>query len=152
MEPKLKKRASIVALIGVVAIAAGSAAPAKAAGPYRIQAGYGSAFGLGYNAMKNANTNCSAVAASAINGVDARIVDVGAWAGRNVHIDWDAEQNLGGIETHPFTASCELLFKPGTTSMTNPGRLTIGLPTGTKWLVVTANYAVNVSFHVTLAV
>lgn len=148
----MKKRISIVALMGVVALAAGSTAPAKAAGPYTIQAGYGSAFGLGFNTMRNANTNCSTVAASAINGVDSRIVDVGAWGGRSVHIDWTAEHNLSGIETHPFSSSCALLFKPGKTSMATPGRLTVALPTGTKWLVVTSNYAVNVTFHVNLAV
>lgn len=95
--------------------------------------------------------DCSAeVVNSQLNGIEARIVDVRAFAGKHINLNWRATNAGGSISTTMFGPKCELKMVDNGFS-TTPGIFKQFVPAGTAWMLVEGTRVFDVRFTVALA-
>ncbi|MGQ0432455.1 MAG: hypothetical protein ACT452_08625 [Microthrixaceae bacterium] len=149
---KLIRRAALglAVLLGLIV-----AVPnAQAAGPYTIAAPGTTPFSATVLAWDASRCNPT-ILTSPLNGVEARIVNVSAFAGRTIRLTWThigsaAAPGLGlHFQAKAYTASCSgsgigsLDWSPTKNTMTMP------VPAGTKWMSFTSLASAQISFTIT---
>jgi len=127
--------------------------PADAAGPtYTIAAGHTVLTSI-TNLSFQLSSCSQAVADSALNGTDARIVNVSAFAGRNVIINWSATgaSGTGLMTSYFYKADCDRAVDAANASQqtSTPGPWRQKIPGGTKWMAIDALGFVDIKFTIT---
>ena len=133
------------------AVAAGALAfvpAASAEGPYTITSS--GAYGSSAAETAFVGSGCNdAVGSSAVNGLDARILNISHRAGSRITINWTSPVP-GGVGSLAAT-----FYSPGCTRMgatiaspTAPGSWAVDVPGGARWISVASAGKANVTFTI----
>lgn len=145
---KLLRRAAL----GLAVVTAFAVAPqsAQAAGPYTILTHGTAPFTASGYAWEA--TRCgSAFLSSAANGIEARVVDVSALAGRTVRLSWSTvTPGVGGIfgQAKAYSSACAAQPIASSDYSLTSNTMTIHIPAGTRWALFSAFGSANISFTV----
>lgn len=143
-----------IACIAAASAAVAAAWPAQAAGPYTIRGGGGQAASTGGFVMSAARgPACNAsVTQHPGQGVDSQTLGASGFAGKRVNLNWNAEDDRGGLEVAFYDGACNMAITAGqSTYSANPGVWNFLVPAEARWIVVTSSYAFNVTFSINLA-
>lgn len=148
---KLLRRAALgLAVVLALATAPG---PAQAAGPYTIVA-HGTvpftATGAAWLTSKCSPTVLNGPA----NGIESRIIDASAFAGRVVRVTWKSAASAAGVATgiygqpKAYNSACAATSLGSFDWSLSSSTMTVGIPAGTRWVQFDAFGSANISFTV----
>lgn len=148
---KLLRRAALG--FAVVLAFAAAPRPAQAAGPYTILT-HGTA-PFTSTAVVWEQTKCSpTVLNSPANGIEARVVDVSAFAGRTVRITWSAATSAaaGGLgilsSAKAYDGACNVRAIGSSDWSITSNTMTMPIPAGTRWALFSGFGSANISFTI----